>query len=157
MSNLPLSTTVLYLEPDGTYSATATGVTGESATTVNVTDLVCTDDLDANGSETTSDLQGLAQDIYHLLLESYGSNLDDPTKGFGAFTLLSGSSVNLLAAAGSIDSMLRSDSRVDMSKTTVTSTTSSPPSYLISIEIQANGALLPLQFSFSPLRSLQQV
>ena len=59
-TRLPNSTTTLYQQPDGTYQITASGVSGETPTTVYVTDLVCTDDLDANGAETTSDLQAFA-------------------------------------------------------------------------------------------------
>jgi hypothetical protein len=144
---LPITTATLYLEPDGTYSATATGVAGETTVTVNVTDGVCVTDLDPNSNETTSDLQGLAQDIYHILLEAPGSNLDDPTRGVGCEGYLSGSGAQLAALPAIIDSQLRKDTRIDSSTSGLTQNPDG--SYLLSILVVADGSILPLGFAYT--------
>jgi hypothetical protein len=53
-------------------------------------DLVCLDDLDEFASETDDELEQLAQDIEHRLLEDYGSNPDDEDRGVGLMSRLSG-------------------------------------------------------------------
>lgn len=153
---LPQTTATLYEQPDGTFTDTSTGVDGEAATTVNVTDLVCVDDLDANGAETMSDLQAFAQDIYHLLSETLGSNLADPTGGLGLANVLSSSTEDALAALANVDPQISADPR------TATSTTT--PTYAAdgslvgaSISVLPIGALLPIQFSWSAVSGLQQV
>lgn len=144
---LPITTGILFLEPDGSYQLTASGVPGETQVTVRVTDAVCLDDLDPSGSETTSDLQALAQDVYHLLLQILGSNLDAPTLGIGIKNLLSASSLKLAAAASIVDSQLRKDARIAGSQTTVVQ--SSDGSYAINITIVASGTVLPLSYQYS--------
>jgi hypothetical protein len=146
-SPLPITTGILYLEPDGTYQLTPSGAPGETQVTVNVTDGVCLDDLDPSGSETTSDLQGLAQDVYHLLLQVLGSNLDAPTLGIGVKNLLSASSLKLAAAASIVDSQLRKDTRIQGSQTTVVQNSDGP--YAINIVIVASGTVLPLSYQYS--------
>ncbi|MDB4946238.1 MAG: hypothetical protein JWP97_5772 [Labilithrix sp.] len=54
-------------------------------------DLVCLDDLDEFASETDDELEQLAQDLEHRLLEEYGSNPDDEDRGVGLLSRLSGS------------------------------------------------------------------
>lgn len=124
---------------------------------LTVSDLVCVDDLDAFGGETQSDLETLAQDVYHLLLERKSSNLDDPTRGIGAEGLLSGSADALAAAPSIIDSQLRKDTRIQASKTTLSQ--GSDGSYLLAIAIQPVGSLvpLPLKFSYSKATGLAPV
>ncbi len=56
-----------------------------------VVDLVCLDDLDEFASETNDELDLFAQDVYHRLLEDYGSNPDDEDRGVGLLSRLSGS------------------------------------------------------------------
>lgn len=53
-------------------------------------DLVCRDDLDEFASETDDELEQLAQDLEHRLLEEYGSNPDDEDRGVGLMSRLSG-------------------------------------------------------------------
>jgi hypothetical protein len=53
-------------------------------------DLVCQDDLDEFGGETDDELEQLAQDLLHRLLEDYGSNPDDEERGVGLMSRLSG-------------------------------------------------------------------
>lgn len=54
-------------------------------------DLVWRDDLDEFASETDDELEQLAQDLEHRLLEEYGSNPDDEDRGVGLMSRLSGS------------------------------------------------------------------
>lgn len=53
-------------------------------------DLVCLDDLDEFASETDDELEQLAQDLEHRLLEDYGSNPNDEDRGVGLMSRLSG-------------------------------------------------------------------
>jgi hypothetical protein len=144
---LPVTTVTLYLQVDGTYTEASTGVAGEQPVQVPVNDALCIDDLDPNGNETSSDLQALAQDVYHILLETLGSNLDDPTRGVGIEGALSGSTVKLAALARNCDAQLRKDDRVDSSTTTII--LQSDGSYLFKVDITAAGALLPLTYSYT--------
>lgn len=146
---LPISTATLYLQPDGTYSAASTGAINEVPVTVNVTDAVCTDDLDPSGNETTSDAQGLAQDIYHILLETLGSNLDDPNRGIGTMGYLSGSTTALAGLPSIIDSQLRKDTRIQSSQTTLRTLPTTPVSYQIQIQVNAIGSVIPLAYVYS--------
>jgi hypothetical protein len=152
---LPQTMTTLYLQPSGLYTATSTGATGEVPALIAVTDAVCYDDLDANGNETTTDAQALAQDVYHILLEILGSNPDDLNRGVGVEGFSSGSAQDLAALPSIIDSQLRKDTRIDSSQSslTVTSTTS-PPSYSLLVNIVADGSIIPLGFSYAPSTGL---
>jgi hypothetical protein len=114
---------------------------------LTIPDLLCVDDLDPNGGETTSDLQSLAQDIYHLLIEAPGSNPDDPDRGVGVEGLLGNSSANLAAAASTIDTQLRRDDRIDSSKTTLT--TNPDGSYNLLIQVVPTGSVLPLTYGYN--------
>jgi hypothetical protein len=79
---------------------------------LTVADLVCIEDLDANGAETTSDMQTLVQDVYHVVIEKIGSNIDDIARGIGAENLLSGDSNALLNLAQVVESQLGEDDRI---------------------------------------------
>lgn len=74
-------------------------------------DLVCVDDLDEYASETDDELELLAQDLYHRLIEEYGSNPDDPTRGVGIMSRLS-STDDPLMIARLIESDFLGDDRV---------------------------------------------
>ena len=115
-------------------------------------DLVCMDDLDPFAAETTSDLQNLQQDVYHILIEEPGSNPDDETRGVGIEGLLSGTSVDLLAAASSIDAQLEKDDRIDSSSTTITDVTQGSPqqgaTYQIVVTVTVSGTVVPLSFDY---------
>jgi hypothetical protein len=122
-------------------------------------DAVWLDDLDAAGSETTSDLQTLAQDTYHWLLTRPGGNLDNTDRGIGLASLLNSSSIDLLAAASIVDADLKKDPWIQASQTTITldpGSTPQEPIYTISIAIQPTGAVMPqrLGFTFAPQTGL---
>jgi hypothetical protein len=123
---------------------------------LTVPDLVCVDDLDLFASETLSDLENLEQDVYHLLIESLGSNPDDPTRGIGIEDLLSSSDVQVNAMAFSIDTQLRDDDRIHESHTTVTETKNEngPSSFDIDIQIEVDSGVVGLKFAFDAVRGL---
>lgn len=152
---LPISTTVLYQQPDGTFQTSSSGVNGETAITVPISDLVCQDDLDPGGAETTSDLQSLGQDIYHVFLEAPGSNLDDPTRGVGVEGLLSGSTDDLKRNVQTIDRQLELDSRVAKSTTTLTNPATGE--FDCNTVVEPIGSVLPLQYTYNSKTGLQQV
>ena len=86
---------------------------------LTVPDVVCIDDIDQNGLETTSDLQTLEQDVYHLLIEIKGSNIDDITRGLGIEGLLSAAANRLGGKAQEIESQLQQDARIVIAIATV--------------------------------------
>jgi hypothetical protein len=152
MSALPQSQATLYLQPGGGYLATSSGVVGELAVLVPVTDGVCFDDLDPNGNETSSDAEALSQDIYHILIETLGSNLDDLNRGVGVEGYLSSSTARLDALPSIIDSQLRKDTRIAASQTTLV--TLMDGSFQISLSVEAVGTVIPLAFSYNPQTGL---
>jgi hypothetical protein len=150
----PQSMATLWYQPDGTYAAASTGAQGEVAVEVPITDAVCYEDLDPNGNETTSDAQALSQDIFHILLEVYGSNLDDLARGIGVEGWLSANSDKIEALPSIIDSQLRKDTRITSSKSKLIVLGTSPPSYQINIELVASGSVIPLAFLFTQAQGL---
>jgi hypothetical protein len=119
-------------------------------------DTLWTDDMDANGQETTSDLQTLAQDVYHVLEEAPSSNWDDGERGLGLAGLLSNSTLTLLQRGALCDVELKKDPRIQSSLTTITLDTGSTPqdpAYQIAIEIQPVGSVVPLPLGFSYAQS----
>lgn len=151
---LPQTTTTLYLQPDGTFTEASTGDPNEQPTIVPVTDAVCLDDLDGGGNETTSDYQAYAQDVYHAILQVVGTNLDNPTVGFGADTYASGTEAALRAGANQLDRMLELDPRTETSKTTVSG---SAPNIEMTVVVTPVGDVLPLEFSWNRFAGLQFV
>ena len=124
----------------------------------NFPDVVFGEDLDPFANEITSDLQGLEQDVRHLIEQVLGSNLDDVTKGVGIETKLSGTIADLMAAADEIDSQLAGDDRIDSSTTTLTQTgigEDGEPIYLIDVEVVVAGSVQNLSFAYTPTGGLQ--
>jgi hypothetical protein len=118
---------------------------------LTVPDVVCMLDVDAFARETTSDLQSLTQDVFHRLLETPGSNPDDPTLGIGVEEMLSGTSPNLAQITRKVDEQLALDPRIDSISSTLTSTTdgNGPASYTLAIAIQVNGSVTSLTFLYT--------
>lgn len=116
------------------------------------TDLVCELDADAFARETTSDFQNLQQDVSHILIETPGSNPDDPDRGIGIDELLSGTEANLRRAIAKIDSELPKDPRIDASATNIVNT--DPGDYDIDIQIVVDGQVIGLSFAYSSARGL---
>lgn len=130
-----------------------------SSLPLTYTDLVCDDDVDPNAAETTSDLQTLEQDIYHILLEDPGSNPDDPDRGVGVPSLLSGDTSVLATIPRQIESQLLNDERIEQVQAQIvhipaggTFSDGTPvgdqDGYEIQIQYQPTGAVLPQSVSF---------
>ncbi len=111
-------------------------------------DLVAFDDLSSFGLETTSALQELEQDLYHRLVETPGSNLDDPNRGLGIDDALSGALDRTLGAR--VEAEFRKDPRVDDVQARVTQLTSGGNqggSFRLDIDIVAGAAALNMQLT----------
>ena len=115
-------------------------------------DCVCWDDVDLFARETGSDLESLAQDIYHTLLEAPGSNIDVPDRGVGVESYLSGSAANLPALATTIDTELEKDGRIDKSSSSVTQ--DADGTYVLSVKVQAGAAVLGISFAYTKATGL---
>lgn len=122
---------------------------------LTVPDVVCLLDLDPFARETTSDLQTLAQDVFHILLEPPGNNIDVPDRGIGIEQLLSGTLASLQQAANRIDHELPKDDRIDACSTTITQDPDG--TYQLHIEIQVDATVVGLDFSFAAASGLSMV
>ena len=82
-----------------------------------MTDLRWLDDLDPNGTETADAGEELVQDLYHVIEEDRGSNLDDETRGLGVANRLS----DVLPAdfTTTVDRELMDDDRVNTATSTL--------------------------------------
>lgn len=106
-------------------------------------DALCEYDLDPYGTELDDPLAELYQDILHRLIEPPGSNLDDPTRGFGLQNRLSmgGRSGGLsLVVKHGIEAELLKDTRLSAVRATVTQT--AVDAYSIAIQFVANEVAL---------------
>lgn len=84
--------------------------------------------------ETTSELEELEQDVYHVLIETLGSNIDDPTRGLGLDDVLSDDEANLASVPGLAEHQIQQDDRVVAAKAKLTQDESGNPR--LEIEIQ---------------------
>lgn len=122
-------------------------------------ELECFDDVDQLGGETASDLETLEQDVYHILIEVPGSNIDALDRGCDVERILSGAATGLDGLTRNIESQLRKDGRIDDAQATLTKLppgstlpdgTSLPDGgYLLSVQIVAGTEVLGLSYSFS--------
>jgi hypothetical protein len=113
-------------------------------------DLICWDDVDAFGRETTSDLETLFQDFYHFLIEDPGTNIDDPRRGIGVGRMLSGPVSGLTTAKNKIDQLGPEvfAGRIDTCATTI----SGPDDqgvYTLAINVGVDGVVYGLQFAWN--------
>lgn len=115
-------------------------------------DLVYTDDMDLFARETASDLENAEQDVYHILVETSGSNLDDPLRGVGLPTLLSGDSSQLDGLQHEIESQLRKDARIDSSSAIVSQT--GEGAFALNLEVAVGAETLGLSYSFNAVGGL---
>lgn len=100
-------------------------------------------DLDPFGRETTDPLEILDQDLYHRLVEVYGSNPDDADRGVGIVDALSGVEGRDLASEIRADSL--KDDRVAEVRATVSPMGDVVGGYRISIEVQAVDGVLNIE------------
>lgn len=118
-------------------------------------DCVCELDVDAFARETTSDLQNLEQDLLHVLMQELGSNLDDPDRGVGIVSLLSGSTLDLPRVARRIEIEFVKDDRV--ATCTATLSTQSDGSVRIDIAVGVGIAVLGLAYSYDSTNGVQVI
>jgi phage baseplate assembly protein W len=118
-----------------------------------VADLRCFDDLDEFGAETTNELENLAQDLYHRLIEPRGSNLDDPDRGLGVEEMLSGEVDPGLKQR--IEAELRKDERVTLVSATISEIEEG--SFRIDIQIEADEDELGLVLEYDAAGVLKRV
>lgn len=109
-------------------------------------DLVCELDLDPFGNETTSDLQSLMQDVFHLLKELPGSNPDDPDRGLGVDQYLSGTADQWPSFCRLAEAQLGQDDRIDTVSCNVT--LQADGTYRIRLDISVNGSVIPLEYGW---------
>lgn len=114
---------------------------------LTVPDVVCILDVDPNDAETTSDLQTLEQDVFHMLIETLGSNIDDPTRGIGVEELLSGTVAEAQKAPARVDQQLAQDDRIDSSTTSLD--LQPDGSYILALEVRVGGQVLGLSYGYS--------
>jgi len=120
-------------------------------------DLLCSPDVDPLGQETTSDLQNLIQDVFHVLQEALGSNLDDPNRGVGLYRWLSGTNVDLAALVSTIDSQLQDDPRLDSVSSQIVQEVGSIYPWTIYVNLGVNGAIIGLSFGWSSSTGLVNI
>lgn len=127
-----------------------------NALPLTVPDVVCTDDVDQYARETTSDLETLVQDVFHILIELPGTNIDDPDRGVGVEALLSGSAANIGTVQKRIEAQLLRDDRIDACTTEVSSDPDSG-TYNLAITIQVDGSVVGLSFAYDAASGLSLV
>jgi hypothetical protein len=118
-----------------------------SALPFTYADIVLDDDMSLYAAETTSDLQTLVQDVTHVLVELLGSNPDDPNRGVGIATYLSGKVSDFQSVIGIIERQLTTDDRITSCVTTIVPL--DDVNYQLFINIEVAGAVIPLQFGWS--------
>ncbi len=123
-------------------------------------ELDCYYDLNEWDAELEDPLEELEQDVYHMLIESYGSNLDAPDRGIGIEDALSGFVDDGLAQR--IEAQLRDDDRIEsvevrVSRTDGQASPQAGATFRIEIDIEANGEALDLVFDFITGKGLQRV
>jgi len=117
-------------------------------------DLVCDVDLDPFGNETTSDLQSLVQDVTHVLVETLGSNPDDPDRGVGIVNYLSGTADSLRGLPGVIEEQLGRDDRITHVDASVEADSTREFNYIIKVNIAVSGTIIDLQYGYSDAAGL---
>lgn len=106
-------------------------------------DLDCFDDITPFADELDDPLAELVQDVYHILIEAPGSNIDDPARGIGIVDRLSRAVDQTLASH--IDAELEKDDRIDVSQTVIADRGGGR--FEIAISIHYDDQVLDLAFS----------
>lgn len=109
---------------------------------------VWTDDLDPFGRETQTDLESLEQDVLHIIGQRRGSNTADPTKGGGAFGILSGDASVLADLPHQVDADLRQMTRVDASNSTIEELDDG--TQLLRVTVSVAGQVVRLNYVIGP-------
>lgn len=101
-------------------------------------DVRCFSDLDLAGTDIDDPVEELNQDLFHRLIERYGSNIDDPDRGVGLLDILS-SSVDAEEIAARVRTDFRKDDRVETVTTKLTKLDEGE--YLLEIDCQPIGSI----------------
>lgn len=100
-------------------------------------------DLDLWGRETTDELEILDQDLFHRLIELYGSNPDDEDRGVGVTSALSGI-ITDRDIAGEIRTDFAKDDRVTSTAVTITPIPETTGGFDIRIRVRVGEDILPI-------------
>lgn len=107
-------------------------------------DFDCFDDLNVFDVDVTDPVEVLWQDVFHRLIETPGSNIDDPDRGVGIEDALSGVFDPNLARR--VEADLRKDDRIDAVECVITR--DGEDEYRVDITIEVNGDVLSQSFAF---------
>ncbi|MBX3218923.1 MAG: hypothetical protein KF795_00305 [Labilithrix sp.] len=116
-------------------------------------ELRCFDDASPFGAETADELEELAQDLYHRLIEPRGANIDDPDRGLGIEDMLSGELDPSLTRR--IEAELQKDERVTLVAATIAEIEEG--SFRIDIQIEADDDELGLTLEYDAAGVLRRV
>ena len=116
-------------------------------------DVVCYEDLDEFGRDLDDPVEELEQDIVHMLLESYGTNISDPERSIGLEDALSGSADRGLRHR--IETKLTQDPRIDAAECTLTDEGSGV--VRVQLRIQANGDELGIELTYDAAGNLVRI
>lgn len=105
-------------------------------------DVIATDDLDVYGRDLDDPVAELVQDVGHILLEDYGSNLDVPTRGCGLVSALSGPVDSDLTRR--VEAQMTADDRIDAAQATVTDEGSG--AFTLDLKLQTDATALGATF-----------
>lgn len=120
-----------------------------------MTDLRAWDDIDEFGTEIDDPVEELMQDVYHTLLETFGSNPDVPTRGAGLNAALSGV-FDENRRRRELEARLSQDDRIDRAQVTFTAL-GERGSYRIDLVLQVNGQALGLAFETDAAGNLRRL
>lgn len=113
-------------------------------------DAVCYDDLDEFGRDLDDPVTELEQDIVHMLLESYRTNIDALERSVGLEDALSGT--NNAGLKHTVETKLCDDPRIDAAKATFTQVDSQ--TIRIDLLIQADSLELGIALTYDSAGNL---
>ncbi len=113
-------------------------------------DVVCYDDLDEFGRDLDDPVTELEQDIVHMLLESYRTNIDAFERSIGLEDAMSGT--DNAGLRHTIETKLCDDPRIDAAKATFTQVDAT--TILINLLIQADSLELGIALTFDSAGNL---
>jgi len=106
-----------------------------------MSDLRWLDDMDPFAAETESELEELEQNVYHVIEQDKGSNLDCPNRGLGAASATSKALPSGLAAQAE-NEIEQLDDRID--SCTAELTTADDGSVTLDLDVRVDGDVLDI-------------
>jgi hypothetical protein len=116
-------------------------------------DVVCYDDLDEFGRDLDDPVTELEQDVVHMLLESYRTNVDALERSIGLEDALSGPTDPGLRHR--IETKLSDDPRIDAAKAVLTATDNQ--TVRVDLFLQVNGAELGISLEYDAAGNLKRI